>query len=189
MPRGVPNERRCAACNHNKRPLLDKDLVLGMSMREAAEKFGLTKDIMHRHSKHIDEALRRKILAQDIRDNEVAEQQAVAGVLNDERVEVQGGLKRVVKEIEEILGRAKEKNDDPLALASLKEMRNTLVDLAKVYGQLKTSLTINVALTDSPEWAELRQVLIDVFRDHPDAERTFVERAHKLGVTDGRRIA
>ena len=102
--------------------------------------------------------------------------------MNEDRVEIQGGLKRIVKEIEGILERAKQNNDDPLALASLKEMRGTLVDLAKVYGQLRTSLTINVPLADSPEWLDLRTILAGVFSEHPAAGKVFVERARRLNI-------
>ena len=175
---------QCTVCQHSRLPAINKDLILGMSVREVAEKFAVSKDAANRHNRnHIDESQRRKVIARDIRDNEVTEQQQVAGVLNDERVEVQSGLKRVVKEIEAILDRAKKQNDDPLALASLKEMRNTLVDLAKVYGQLKTSLTVNVALSDSPEWLELRSILLGVFEKHPAAGKAFIERARRLNVS------
>ena len=156
---------------------------MGMSVRECAEKYGLSKDACNRHNrKHVDEAQRRKVIAQDVRDQEVTEQQQVAGVLNDERVEVQSGLKRCIKEIERILERAKDDDNAALQLSALKEMRQALIDLAKIYGTLKQSLTINVALTDSPEWLELRAILVDVFNAHPEAERAFVEKARRLNV-------
>lgn len=183
MPRGVPKERRCLACTHNKEPMISKDAVLGNgSLSEIGERYGLSRDVIHRHKQHIDEAKKRRIFAQAARDEEVTEQQEIAGRLNDERVEVQSGLKRCIKEIERILEEAKGDEDRILQLAALKEMRSALIDLAKIYGTLKQSLTINVSLTDSPEWLELRSILVDVFREHPAAERMFVEKARRLNV-------
>ena len=154
-----------------------------MSVREAAEKYGLSKDACSRHNRnHIDEAQRRKVIAQDVRDQQVTEQQEIAGTLNDERVEVQSGLKRCIKEIERILEEAKDDEDKQMQLAALKEMRSALTDLAKIYSGLRASLTINVALTDSPEWLELRSILVGVFNEHPAAGRAFVEQARRLNV-------
>jgi len=179
----MTKERKCLACVHNKHPAIDRDLVLGMSLQAVGDKFGLSKAVMFRHKQHIDEATKRLNIAQDIRNNDVAEQQEITGVLNDERVEVQSGLKRCIKEIERILDRAKDDEDAVLQLAALKEMRATLIDLAKIYGTLKQSLTINVALTDSPEWYELRSILVAIFHEHEEAGRAFVERARKLNVS------
>lgn len=177
---------QCTVCQHNKLPAINKDLVLGMSMREAADKYGLSKDAMHRHSRtHIDEAAKRRVLL----DRKRVEEQQVATELNEERVEISGGLRRCVKEIEGILERAKEQNDDPLALASLREMRQTLIDLAKLHGTLKNELTVRVDLAASPQWAQLREILCEVFADYPATERAFVEKVRHLGVVEGRRLA
>ncbi len=112
---------RCSVCDHNKLPAINHDLILGMSVREAAEKYGLSKDACSRHNRnHIDEAQRRKVIAQDVRDQQVTEQQEIAGTLNDERVEVQSGLKRCIKEIERILEEAKDDEDKQMQLAALK---------------------------------------------------------------------
>jgi hypothetical protein len=87
-----------------------------------------------------------------------------------------------VQKVEAIIERAEDENNDPLALASIKEMRSTLMDLAKVYGALKGTLTIEVSLADSPEWYELRVILMDLFQEFPEAGREFARRVKKLNV-------
>ena len=175
---------QCTVCQHNKLAVINRDLILGMSVREVAAKYAVSKDAANRHNRnHIDETLRRKVIAANLRDQQVMEQQEITGVLNDERVEVQGGLKRCIGEIERILEEAKGDEDRLTQLSALKEMRSASVDLAKIYSGLRASLTINVALTDSPEWLELRSILVEVFGEHPAAGKAFVERARRLNVT------
>ena len=76
-------------------------------------------------------------------DAKVAKQEAAAAALTGERVEIDTGLRRIVAEIDRVLQRAKA-NDDLLALGSLKEMRTTLLALAKLHGQLRQELTVTV---------------------------------------------
>ena len=73
---------------------------------------------------------------------------------------------------------------DPLALASLKEMRQTLIDLAKIHGTLKNELVVKIDLATSPQWAQLREILVEVFEQFPNAERAFVSKVRHLGVID-----
>ena len=76
-------------------------------------------------------------------DAKVAKQEAAAAALRGERVEIDTGLRRIVAEIDRVLQRAKA-NDDLLALGSLKEMRTTLLALAKLQVQLSQELTVTV---------------------------------------------
>ena len=172
--------RPCTVCNHPLREKIDRFLVTKeMPLERQADKFDLGVDALRRHRdnpKHLPEDKRRQILldAKRERDQEVADE------LNGEQVEIKSGLKRILTEIDSILKRAKDRGDDPLALVSLREMRQTLLDLAKVYGTLKNELTINVNLADMPQWQQLREILVDVFRDHPEAELAFIEQTRHL---------
>jgi hypothetical protein len=49
-----------------------------------------------------------------------------------------------------------------------------------VHGSLRSELTVNVNLNDSPQWLQLRDVLLDVFERHPQAKQDFIERARFL---------
>ena len=104
-------------------------------------------------------------------------------MINEDKVEIQSGLKRCLQHLDRILEKAKDDEDAQLQLAALKETRQTLIDLAKIYGTLKQSLTVNISLADSPEWHLLRQVLIETFNDYPEAGKAFIAKARRLNVT------
>lgn len=177
--------RRCLSCAHGRRPELDRALVLQTAPLAAlARSYGLSVDALRNHREHhIAEGAKRDILfaAKCDRDSAVAES------INGERVEIGDGLSRIVRELEAILNRAKARGDDPLALVSLKELRGTLLDLAKVYGSLKSELTVTVNLNDSPQWLQLREILLDVLGRHPQAKQEFIERARFLRLEHGQR--
>jgi hypothetical protein len=170
--------RRCSVCAHSSLARIDRYLVTKeMSHRAMADKFDLGTDALHRHLRsHVAEDRKRQILLDVKREAD----QAVADELNGEAVEIKSGLARIVRELEAILNRAKARGDDPLALVSLKELRGTLLDLAKVYGSLKSELTVTVNLAESPQWVQLRDILMDVLSRHPQAKQDFIERARFL---------
>jgi hypothetical protein len=170
--------RRCTVCAHSSVARINRYLVTKeMSHRAMAEKYDLGTDALHRHFRaHVTEEQKRQILLDVKREAD----QAVADELNGEAVEIKGGLARIVRELEAILNRAKARGDDPLALVSLKELRGTLLDLAKVYGSLKSELTVTVNLNESPQWLQLRDILLDIFARHPEAKQDFIERARFL---------
>lgn len=170
--------RRCTVCAHGASARINRYLVTReMSRGAIADKFDLGSDALHRHFKaHVTEEQKRQILLDMKREAD----QSVADELNGEAVEIKGGLARIVRELEAILNRAKARGDDPLVLVSLRELRSTLLDLAKVYGSLKSELTVNVNLNDSPQWHALREILFDVLSRHPEAKQDFIERARFL---------
>jgi|GEM_PF-2067197 len=182
MPPRSPG-RRCTVCNHPFRAKIDRFLVTKeMSHRAIADKFDLHADALYRHFKsHVAEEQKRQI-ALDVkreRDQEVADE------LAGEQVEIKSGLQKIIREIETILNRAKARGDDPMALTALRDLRATLLDLAKVYGSLKSEMTVTVNLNDSPQWIVLRNVLLRVFEHHPAAKAEFIEATRSMRLLDG----
>lgn len=169
-------------CRHPRVADLNRDLVRGMKLAQVARKYGLHSDAICRHSKdHLTEEQRREIAVELKRDRA----QAVADELNGERVEVDGGLRRIVHEIDALLRRAKEDGNDPLALMSLREMRQTLMDLAKLHGSLKNELTVSISLNDSPQFLKLREMILRVLERHPDAKADFLGEMTRLQIAHG----
>jgi hypothetical protein len=151
-----------------------------LSLAQIAEKYGIDRQAIRRH-------MRRNITHDRAAEltKEIAQQKAVAiGIANGnagaDDVDIMGGMERVVREIDAILERSKEAGDDKLALASLREMRGTLVDVARLLGKLQNHTTLHVEIGDSPEWQRLKAILIDVFREHPAALLTFQQRTRNL---------
>lgn len=173
---------RCLPCSHPKRDGLDRDLVRGMSARSVARNYGLHEDSVLRHAKnHLTEDQRREIAVEIKRERA----QAVADELNGDRVEVDGGLQRIVHEIDALLRRAKADGNDPLALMSLKEMRQTLMSLAQLHGSLRQELTVNVNLNESPQFLTLRELILRVLERHPAAKADFLGEMKRLAISHG----
>lgn len=55
----MASEQRCTVCRHPDREILDRELAGGVTLREAADKYGLGKDSVGRHkAKHLSKALK-----------------------------------------------------------------------------------------------------------------------------------
>jgi hypothetical protein len=81
-----------------------------------------------------------------------------------------------------ILDKAEAADDLRTALGAIREARGNLELLAKLLGELDERPTLNV--TVSPEWLELRTVIVGALEPHPQARESVV-RAIEGGV-DGR---
>ena len=175
--------RPCTVCSHPHVCKIDEMLVLRSStQQQIADSFGLHYDAIRRHfTNHVPEEKRREIVLA----HSVADKQSVADALNGERIEVDRGLRRIVREIDALLQRAKKNGDDPMALMSLREMRTTLMDLAKLHGTLRQELTVQVNLNDSPQFQTLRDMILRVLERHPDAKADFLSEMRRLQVGYG----
>jgi hypothetical protein len=174
--------RACQCCAHPRVKDLNRDLVRGDAQRAVARKYGLTPDAVHRHDhNHLTEEMRREIAVELKRERA----QAVATELNEERIEVDSGLQRIVHEIDALLRRAKADGNDPLALMSLKEMRATLMSLAQLHGSLRQELTVTVNLNESPQFLTLRELILRVLERHPAAKADFLGEMKRLAITHG----
>lgn len=167
---------KCTVCEHRKREAIETAWLLKRGTQDRiAETHGLHKDAIGRHfQNHVTEDRKKEIV--------LAAKEAASAQLDDEinadQVDIAHGMKRILKEIETILGRARGE-DDTLALTALRDMRATLESLAKLYGQLQDKTTIVVSINEAPEWLKLRAILGDVFRDHPEAGAAFVAQAQQ----------
>lgn len=174
--------RVCQCCAHPRVDDLNRDLVRGTPHRAIGRNYGLDGDAVRRHAKnHLTEEMRREIAVQIKRDRA----QAVADELNAERIEVDGGLQRIVHEIDALLRRAKADGNDPLALMSLKEMRATLLALAQLHGSLRQELTVNVNMNESPQFLILREMILRVLERHPGAKADFLGEMKRLAIAHG----
>jgi hypothetical protein len=103
--------------------------------------------------------------------------------INQDQVDISIGLQRVVREIDDILQRAKAAGDDGMALTALRDMRQTLMDLAKLYGKLREISTVEVKILEAPQWVQLRAILGEVFAAHPAAGQMFLSKTSHLQLT------
>lgn len=171
--------RKSLVAVHPFAEAITKHLVLRtMQLQAISAKYDIHQDALVRWRDKLSEEIKREIMLAA----RVARAEAVATELNEESVEVDTGLKRIVREIDLILQRAKENENDLLALGSLKEMRQALMDLARLQGQLNRTLTVTVDLNESPQFLTLREIILRVLEGHPLAKADFLAEMTRLRI-------
>ena len=178
MPNTRRAGRRCTVCEHRKTAEVEKAVVGRFDAKaRIADRHGLHPDALDRHMRnHVSEERKKEILLEIKREKAAA----VDAEINRDTVDINEGLQRIVREIDSILRRAKAAGDDTLALTSLRDMRGTLMDMARIYGQLQQVTTVNINVAELPQWQQLKAILVEVFRLHPIAGETFLTKTRHL---------
>jgi len=144
--------RSCTVCEHPGREAIDRALVAGEANTRLSSVFAVSEQALRRHKgSHLPAKL---VMAQ------AAEEAAEADTLLDQV----GGLQRRALAI---LDRAEEAGELRTALSAIREARGNLELLAKLLGELDERPVVN--LNVSPEWIELRAVIVGALDAHPDA--------------------
>ena len=145
--------RSCTVCTHPKREEIDRALVEGVSAAEIAGRYRtLGERAVRRHrSNHLPA---RMVMAEKAA--EVAEA--------DNLLEQVGDLQRRALGI---LDRAEEAGELKTALSAIREARGNLELLAKLLGELDERPVVNLNI--SPEWLQLRAVIVGALEAHPEA--------------------
>lgn len=185
---------RCLVCRHDLREEIESALFGGKSANATAKRFGLNITTLRNHymrcipkllaqaslargeshsERLLNEAEGLYRAAKDImqaaaRDRAISEQQAAeragawlaaAGVQLDQLPELLG----VVADLAAGLA-----GSDRLTLSAIREARPTLELMARMIGQIKDNVTINIH--QSSEYLTLKQVILAAVKDKPDAQ-------------------
>jgi hypothetical protein len=154
-------------CDNPERHGIDETLVTGAPYRSVAKRFGLSESAVYRHkTEHLP--------AQLLKAKKVEEVAQADDLLEQVRTLHAHALA--------ILERAEKAGDLRTALAAISQARGNLELLGKLAGELDERPV--VSLNVSPEWLELRAVIVGALDPHP-AARESVLRALK-SVDDGR---
>lgn len=146
--------RRCTVCDHPERHSIDEALVSGAPYRSVAKRFELSESSVYRHkTEHLPAHL---LKARDV------EEAAKADDLLEQVRHLQG---RAI----DILERAEKAGDLRTALAAISQARGNLELLGKLAGELDERPVVNLNI--SPEWLELRAVIVGALEPHPAARR------------------
>ena len=143
--------RLCAICQHEQRRDIDKALVTGGAYPLIAAKYGVSQDSVRRHKGHLPARL---VKAQDAA--EVAEADDLLAQVRTLQTRALG-----------ILDTAEGTGQLMAALGAIREARGCLELLAKLLGELDERPQINVLV--SPEWHQVRGVLLTTLQPYPDA--------------------
>jgi hypothetical protein len=158
--------RVCTVCTHEKRYEIDTILVdRSKSYRDIALRYGLGKDAVSRHvsSGHIAELI---ALAAD------AERSAQADTLLD-RIEA------LQERTEAALEKAEEQENPFATFRGIAEMRRNLELIGEITKELDRTPTLNLHL--SPEWLELRAVIVGALEPHEEAREDVLRAIEGLG--------
>jgi hypothetical protein len=149
--------RSCTVCKHPKRETIDRELVGGASNRSVASLNDVSEAAVRRHkANHLPAKL-------------VMVEKAAEMVEADNLLDQVGDLQRRALAI---LDKAEEVGGLRMALSAIREARGNLELLAKLLGELDERPVVNALL--SPEWLELRAVIVGALEPHPEALRAVV---------------
>ena len=156
--------RSCSICEHPKRAAIDEALVGGASNRSLASLYDVSEAAVRRHKgNHLPAKL---VMAQ------AAEEVAQADDLLDQVRDLQ---QRTLA----ILETAEKTKQHRTALAAIREARSNVELLAKLLGQLDERPVVNLTL--SPEWLELRAVIVGALDAHPHARQSVLRALEAVG--------
>ena len=149
--------RRCSICDHEYLEEIDRALVEGAALSEIAAKYRVSKDALSRHkTNHLPDVLLKA-------------QGAKEAVRADD-------LLSQVRELQArtlaILEAAHDSGEHRTALAAIGQARANLELQARLLQLIKEGPTINVLV--SPEWVELRAVIISALEPYEAARSAVV---------------
>ena len=149
--------RKCTVCEHEKVEEINRLLLEGVSLRDIAGRYSVSKTALHRHKKgHLPAKL---VKAQEAR--EIAK----ADSLLDQVTELRDKALS-------ILDKAEQAGDLRTALQGVREAKGCLELLAKLQGELQERPTVNVLV--NPQWITLRTVILEALDPYPEARQAVV---------------
>jgi len=159
--------RSCTVCTHDEHHAINVELVHRVSYRNIAERYGVSKASLSRHSgDHIPELLI----------------QAYEAIERDDAEGLAGELTQVKGDVHRLKEKAEKEGDLRTALLGCDKALKALELQAKVEQLIQTAPTFNILV--APEWLSLRTKLLYALDAYPQA-RGSVLRALE-GAGDGR---
>ncbi len=144
--------RSCTVCEHPKREGIDRALVGETSNLSVSSLFGVSESAVRRHkANHLPATLAK------------AHEAGEAARGDDLLADVRDLQDRTLT----ILQRAEDAKEHRTALSAIREARSNLELLARLLGDLHDRPQINLVV--SPEWMELRAVIVTALEPHPEA--------------------
>jgi len=149
----------CTICTHPQRDAINKAIASGEPNTRVAAKYGLKETAIRHHttSGHIPKAIAKAASARERLD---------AGKLLDM-------MERLLGEALAVLRDAKATGDHRTRLAAINTAANLNRTLLEVAGELKNQPTVNILL--SPQWIEIRGVILASTEDFPEARARIVD--------------
>ncbi|MFL4471551.1 hypothetical protein ACERZ8_17320 [Tateyamaria armeniaca] len=166
-----------------RRDKIVRDIVLGrMTQTEVAKKLKLNATTIGRYMSRVSEEERLAIIASAMGEAKVKDMVSQAEIVDQFGEDTDKDLKWVLRELKTLLVDAKGDEDRVLALGALKELRQSLMSLADLHGKLNKRMDVHLNLNESPQFIQLRKLILTVLERHPDAKQDFLEEMRTLQV-------
>jgi len=166
-----------------KREHYTREIVLGrMSMWQASKELDISDTSVARYITSLPEEDKLAILATAMHDAKVQTAMKHAAIVNEFGEDTDKDLKWVLRELKSLLESAKGDDDRMMQLGALKELRQSLMSLADLHGKLNKKMDIHLNLNESPQFIQLRQIILNVLERHPDAKHDFLDEMDRMGV-------
>lgn len=166
-----------------KREHYTREIVLGrISMFQAGKDLGMSDTSVARYIAQLPEEDKLAILATAMHDAKVKTAMQHAAIVNEFGEDTDKDLKWVLRELKSLLEGAKGDEDRVMQLGALKELRQSLMSLADLHGKLNKKMEIHLNLAESPQFIQLRQIILKVLNNHPDAKHDFLNEMDAMGV-------
>ena len=150
--------KKCLVCTGHDKDAINAKLIAGLSVRAVGEEYGISKSaISHHRTTHLPRDL--------VKSKQLAEVDAANKLV--ERIE--GLYARAIS----LIDVAESDKKYAASVSAIREARASLELLAKISGELKTGT--HLTLVYSPQWVELRQVLVQALEPFPDARAVVVD--------------
>lgn len=168
-----------------------QDIVLGRRStyqvaKDLSERrgFKITITAVGRYMATVTEEERLEIIAKAMGEAKMASIQENAQIVDEFGEDTDKDLKWVLRELKDLLQSAKGDDDRAMQLGSLKEIRQSLMSLADLHGKLNKRMEVHLNLNESPQFIELRKIILRVFEHHPEAKQDFLAEMRSLNVIE-----
>lgn len=160
-------------------------LAGGESYGSIAREFKITPMSVWRWWQQVDEVEKRQAAGDARLNAAIAATDKLNAQLNDGELDVAATYGSLAKRVDALISKAEATGDDAFALAAMEGLRKVLRDIASMEGRLKQNLTVEVKLSESPEWVAMRQILLDVIEEVPAAREPLLRhmRDRRLSIT------
>jgi hypothetical protein len=152
--------QRCSICIHPQRDAINAALLAGEPLRAIAGRFGTSRPALQRH--------KAEHLPVKLAEAQAAAEAARADSLLDQ-------VRALQAKTLGILDKAERAGDLRTAIAAIREARGNVDLLARLAGELRNETTVNVALAATPEWSQLRALILRAVEPFPDARLALAE--------------
>lgn len=171
-----------------KRDAAVRDIVLGRrSMWQVSKDLKISDTAVARYMKDkVTNEERNDIIVDSIAASKLKEAHNKAAIIDILGEDTDKDLKWVLRELKSLLEDAKGDDDRVLQLGTLKEVRQSLMSLADLHGKLNKKMDIHLNLNESPQFIQLRKIILTVLDRHPDAKTDFLDEMKVLKVIEAK---